>query len=89
MSLFSLRKSTPSSPDLDSMAAGAKTATSAPSHHPLDVLTGGAFSAPTSGERAARVRAWLQTDPSWDVMNEVFKDLSQRDRGAALSLIHI
>ena len=25
----------------------------------LDELTGGAFSAPTSGERATRVRAWL------------------------------
>jgi ATP-dependent RNA helicase SUPV3L1/SUV3 len=54
--------------------------------HPLDAVTGGAFSAATSGERAARVRAWLQTEPGWETMNEVFKELSQRDRGAAKPL---
>src|SRR5690606_16289584 len=37
----------------------------------LDALTGGAFSAPTSGERAARVRDWLATDPSHEQMLEV------------------
>ena len=57
-----------------------------PSAHPLDAVTGGAFSAPTSGERAARVRDWLATEPSLEQMNEVFKDLSQRDRGAAKPL---
>jgi hypothetical protein len=51
--------------------------------HPLDGLTGGAFSAPTAGERAAKVRAWMATDPSVDDMNEVFKELSHRDKGAA------
>jgi ATP-dependent RNA helicase SUPV3L1/SUV3 len=89
MSLFSLRKSTPSSAASDPMAStasGAKTAGAGQSPHPLDALTGGAFSAPTSGERAARVRAWLQTEPTWDAMNEVFKELSQRDRGAAKPL---
>jgi ATP-dependent RNA helicase SUPV3L1/SUV3 len=54
--------------------------------HPLDALTGGAFSAPTSGERAARVREWLATEPGLDQMNEVFKELTQRDRGAARPL---
>src|SRR4051794_27995331 len=49
----------------------------------LDALTGGAFSAPTSGERAARVRDWLARDPSAEQMQEVFRELSSRDKGAA------
>jgi ATP-dependent RNA helicase SUPV3L1/SUV3 len=49
----------------------------------LDALTGGAFSAPTSGERAARVRDWLAADPSVEQMQEVFRELSGRDKGAA------
>ncbi|MEN9438050.1 MAG: hypothetical protein RIR09_2705, partial [Pseudomonadota bacterium] len=49
----------------------------------LDSLTGGAFTAPTSGERAARVRDWLQTSPAPDVLAEVFKELSVKDKGAA------
>jgi hypothetical protein len=51
--------------------------------HALDALTGGAFSAPTSGERAARVRDWLAGEPSADQMQEVFRELSLRDKGAA------
>jgi ATP-dependent RNA helicase SUPV3L1/SUV3 len=51
--------------------------------HPLDAQTGGVFSAPTSGERSARVREWLATNPSAEHMQEVFKDLSGRDKGAA------
>ncbi len=54
--------------------------------HPLDGLTGGAFSAPTSGERAARIRQWLTTDPSAEQMSEVYKDLANRDKGAAKPL---
>ncbi len=54
--------------------------------HPLDALTGGAFSAPTSGERAARVRQWLANDPSAEKMQEVFKELSVKDKGAAKPL---
>lgn len=87
MSLFSLRKPIPSSASSDSSggsSSGAKSQESAT--HPLDALTGGAFSAPTSGERAARVRAWLQTDPAVEDMTEVFKEISQRDRGAAKPL---
>ena len=54
--------------------------------HPLDALTGGAFSAPTSGERTARVREWLAGNPSPEQMHEVFKELSARDKGAARPL---
>ncbi|MEJ5988392.1 DUF349 domain-containing protein [Ramlibacter sp. PS3R-8] len=49
----------------------------------LDALTKGAFSAPTSGERAARVREWLATEPAAEQMQEVFRELSARDKGAA------
>ena len=49
----------------------------------LDALTGGAFSAPTSGERAARLRQWLASDPSADAMQAVYRELSSRDKGAA------
>lgn len=52
----------------------------------LDDMTGGAFSAPTSGERAARVRDWLLTDPAPEQMQLVFKELSSKDKGAAKPL---
>lgn len=86
MSLFSLRKSPSSTnaPAAVNTPATPKPAAAAP--HPLDAVTGGAFSAPTSGERAARIRTWLATEPGLDQMNEVFKELSQRDRGAAKPL---
>lgn len=51
--------------------------------HPLDALTGGAFSAATSGERASRIRDWLATQPAPEQLQEVFKELSGRDKGAA------
>ncbi|WP_440108847.1 DUF349 domain-containing protein [Acidovorax sp. BL-A-41-H1] len=51
--------------------------------HPLDALTGGAFSAATSGERASRIRDWLATQPGLDQLQEVFKEFSGRDKGAA------
>ena len=54
--------------------------------HPLDGLTGGAFSAPTSGERAARIRTWLATEPTAEQMADVYKDLANRDKGAAKPL---
>ncbi|MES2945663.1 MAG: DUF349 domain-containing protein [Pseudomonadota bacterium] len=54
--------------------------------HPLDGLTGGAFSAPTSGERTARIRNWLATEPSAEQMADVYKDLANRDKGAAKPL---
>ena len=49
----------------------------------LDQVTGGAFSAPTSGERAARVREWLLENPAADLLADVFKELSVKDKGAA------
>ncbi|RUP23518.1 MAG: DUF349 domain-containing protein, partial [Curvibacter sp.] len=51
--------------------------------HPLDALTGGAFSAPTSGERSSRIREWLAGNPAESQLQEVFKELSVRDKGAA------
>jgi ATP-dependent RNA helicase SUPV3L1/SUV3 len=49
-------------------------------------LTGGVFTASTSGERSARLRDWLLTDPSVEQMNEVYHELSNRDKGAAKAL---
>lgn len=49
----------------------------------LDRVTGGAFTAPTAGERAARVREWLATEPAVELLAEVFKELSVKDKGAA------
>ena len=49
----------------------------------LDPLTAGIFHAPTSGERSARLREWLQTEPSEDFMSEVYRELSGRDKGVA------
>ena len=62
------------------------TSTSSPKNNDmaqLDSLTGGAFTAPTAGERASRVRDWLLTLPSHDLLAEVFKELSIKDKGAA------
>ncbi|KQP35929.1 DUF349 domain-containing protein [Pseudorhodoferax sp. Leaf274] len=52
----------------------------------LDALTGGAFTAPTSGERAARIRDWLAGNPDAELIQQVFQELSVRDRGAAKPL---
>ena len=52
----------------------------------LDALTGGVFTAPTSGERSARLREWLLTEPSLEHMQDVYKELSSRDKGAAKNL---
>lgn len=51
--------------------------------HPLDALTGGAFSAQTSGERMSRVREWLASTPDVEKIQAVFKELSVKDKGAA------
>lgn len=51
--------------------------------HPMDALTGGALTAATSGERVSRIREWLAQNPSAEQMSEVFKDLANRDKGAA------
>ena len=49
----------------------------------LDRLTGGAFSAATSGERASKIREWLITNPSTEQLQDVFRELSAKDKGAA------
>ena len=49
----------------------------------MDALTGGAFSAATPGDRAARIREWLATQPTDEQLQEVFKELSIRDKNAA------
>ena len=77
-SFFSRNKMS-DAPDTTPAPAAAKT----PDAHPLDALTGGAFSAATSGERAARIREWLTTQPAPEKLQEVFKELSGRDKGAA------
>jgi len=79
--LFSRNKMS-DAPDVTPAPAPAKT----PEAHPLDALTGGAFSAATSGERAARVRDWLAQEPSAEQLQEVFKELSVRDKGAAKAI---
>ena len=49
----------------------------------LDALTSGALTAPTSGERFSRLRDWLASDPSPELMQQVFKEMSARDKGAS------
>ena len=60
-----------------------QTPAKTPDVHPLDELTGGAFSAQTSSERTARIREWLATSPSAEQMQAVFKELSSKDKGAS------
>ena len=52
----------------------------------LDQLTGGIFGAITSSERTARVRTWLDSNPTTEVMQAVYKELSARDKGACRPL---
>jgi len=60
-------------------------AVTAKSHepHPLDALTHGAFSKHTSGERMTCIREWLASSPTGDQLQQVFKELSVKDKGAA------
>ncbi|WP_416544943.1 DUF349 domain-containing protein [Limnohabitans sp. DCL3] len=37
----------------------------------------------TSGERSAKLREWLTTEPSFDLLSEVYREMSSRDKGAA------
>jgi ATP-dependent RNA helicase SUPV3L1/SUV3 len=52
----------------------------------LDQMTGGIFGAITSSERTVRVRDWLATEPSAELMQAVYKELSSRDKGACRPL---
>jgi ATP-dependent RNA helicase SUPV3L1/SUV3 len=78
-SMFSLSANNPNASATDASQATAKSTDS----HPMDALTGGAFSASTSSERTARIREWLLTGPSAEQMQLVFKELSGKDKGAA------
>jgi ATP-dependent RNA helicase SUPV3L1/SUV3 len=49
----------------------------------LDTLTLGAFTAPTTGERTARLRDWLATGPQEDALAEVHREMNLRDKSAA------
>ena len=49
----------------------------------MDQLTGGAFAAATSGDRAIRLRDWLATEPALEPLQEVYREMSARDKGAA------
>jgi len=49
----------------------------------LDALTGGAFTAATSGERIQILQTWLLTEPSLSALQDVFKEMSHRDKGAS------
>ncbi len=67
--------------------AEASTVTQTPAKinepHPLDTMTGGAFSAQTSSERTQRIRDWLVSAPTAEQMQAVFKELSGKDKGAS------
>jgi len=73
----------PATPKTPETPAVAPAAVKAHESHPLDQLTGGAFSAHTSSERTARIRDWLAGNPSAEQMQAVFKELSGKDKGAA------
>jgi ATP-dependent RNA helicase SUPV3L1/SUV3 len=79
MSIFSLSNSSKAASTPETPAVPAKV----PEAHPLDALTHGAFSAQTSGERMACIRDWLQSGPTAEQMQQVFKELSGKDKGAA------
>ncbi len=76
--MFPFSKSHPDAADAAPVAPAPKT-----DAHPLDALTHGAFSAQTSGERMACIRDWLASEPGNDVLQQVFKELSGKDKGAA------
>src|SRR5574343_1291158 len=49
----------------------------------LDSWPAGAFTAATSFYRSARLRDWLATQPSHEQLQEVYREMSSRDKGAA------
>ncbi len=49
----------------------------------LDALTGGALTAANSGDRTARLREWLSGQPTLDQLEQVFREMNNRDKGAA------
>ena len=49
----------------------------------LDALTGGAFTAANSGDRTTRLRDWLAGQPTLAQLEDVFREMNTRDKGAA------
>lgn len=74
---FSTQSKAVPAPDAPAVSVKANEA------HPLDALTHGAFSAHTSGERMACIREWLASSPTGEQLQQVFKELSVKDKGAA------
>ena len=85
--MLSAYRGLPSSVKIASLSFCVVTVTSSspktPDLQALDNLTGGAFTAQTSGERAAKLRDWLLTEPSHEDLQNVYKEVSTRDKGAA------
>ncbi len=85
--MLSAYRGLPSSVKIASLSFCVVTVTSSspktPDLQALDNLTGGSFTAQTSGERAAKLRDWLITEPSHEVLQNVYKEVSTRDKGAA------
>ena len=75
--MFSVFNKTAKAPDV------IKTPAKTNEPHPLDALTGGAFSAHTSTERATRIRDWMASNPSAENLQAVFKEISGKDKGVA------
>ena len=46
-------------------------------------MTAGIFNAATSGERSARLREWLSSEPAEELLNDVYRELASRDKGVA------
>jgi len=85
--MLSAYRGLPSSVKIASLSFCVVTVTSSspktPDLQALDNLTGGAFTAQTSGERAAKLRDWLLSEPPHEVLQHVYKEVSTRDKGAA------
>ncbi len=77
--MFSFSANQKSDQTPDAVPSPAKTQ----ERHPLDLMTGGAFSAHTSSERTGRIRDWLLSSPGVDQMQAVYKEISGKDKGAA------
>ena len=49
----------------------------------MDQLTAGAFAATTSGDRVALLREWLASNPGLEPLQQVYREMTSRDKGAA------
>ena len=72
-----------SAKSMTDMSPSETTASTSQESINLDELTSGVFSAQTSGDRSAKIRDWLLTEPAAQLLQDVYKELSSRDKGAA------